>query len=163
MAFETLYLCHREALLGFIGNRYRCLDTHAIQDVLSEVFLRVWQSRTRLGSVINFRAYVKGVAKNIVARQFRNKNLTEQKLLPEAESPALSPYAAIEQDELFHRITRALESLTLSHRLALELNVDGLSAKQIAARTGHTEKAIQRQIEKARQRLKLALVTCGNR
>ena len=161
-AFESLYLSHQQDLLTFICKRNRrSMGYHAAEDVVSEVFLRIWRYRHCLTSVRNFRAYLMGIAKNLIADAHRDQVTEVVELPQETASSVCSPDAAMEQQELARQVACALDSLAESHRLALELSQAGLSHKQIATIAGSTEKAARRRTEKARAQLRISLSRCG--
>jgi RNA polymerase sigma-70 factor (ECF subfamily) len=162
LAFEALYLRYWRDLLNFVRQQNRSLDEHAAEDVLSEVFLRVWQDRCRPHCVRSLRAYLRGIAQNVAARNYRGGKLDGGKLPPDAASPIPTPDVAMERDELGDQIAHALASLAQSHRHAMELVQDGLSAKQIASTADCTEKAVQRRLAKARKQMRNMLSRCGS-
>lgn len=74
-AFRQLFNEHREAIYK---TALRLTEsTVAAEDVLQEVFLIVWLKREQLSTVLNFRAYVKTIARNHMIRSF--KQLTRQR------------------------------------------------------------------------------------
>ena len=161
-AFETLYLRHRQDVLNFLRSRYTSLNDHAAEDVASETLWRVWQDRIRLGSVDNLYAYLKTIAKNIVARAFRDQRPDEVELSSYIAAPGLSPREALQRDEVSRQVAQAVKSLAKSHRLALQYSQAGLSARQIAARLGSTENAARILVQKARRELTRLLSRCGD-
>ena len=161
-AFETLYLRHWQGLLNFITRRYPSLDHHAAEDVASETLTGLWPDRHRLVCVLNLRAYLKGIAQRFIAEELADRMADMRELSVNMASSALSPGDAVAQDELARQLTRAVETLAKSHRMALEMSQAGVSAKRIAAISNCTEKAAQRRVEKAREQLTRALSRCGS-
>ena len=160
-AIETVYLRHSQDLLNFIVRRYRWLDEHAAEDVVSDVFLRLFQHRHNLRITRNIRNYLLSVARSMVDDRYEGQLAADRKFSADTQSSNLSPHVAMEQDEMAQQVTQAVDSLAESHRLALELSQTGSSAKQIAALSNCTEKAARRRVEKAKEQLKLALSRCG--
>ena len=161
-AFEILYLRHRQDLLSYISKRYQWLDEHAADDIAGEAFLRIWRDCDRLGYVRSLPAYLKIIAKNIVARRFRARRPGEVELGSCVAAPGPSPGETSEWDEVSRQVAQAVKSLAKSHRLALESSQTGLSAKQIAAGIGCTENAARRLVQKARKHLAHVLSRCGD-
>ena len=161
VAFEALYLHRRQSIFSFVARRCRSLDNAAVEDVVAEVFLRVWQAHERLSSVKNLHAYLNGIARNVIARRLRDQRITEYELFPHVASLAPGSCELLEKDEIMRRISQAITSLKESHRIAVELSQKGLSSKQIAAQIGCTEKAVQRRLEKSKKKLRLALSDCA--
>lgn len=162
-AFEALYLRYRPDLLLFVCRRYAgSLDEHTAEDAISGMFASLWQNRHRLGSVRNLRAYLTAIARNLLADALADRK-ADRSAPPLADiiSSAPSPAVVAERTELAGQIDRAIDSLAESHRLAMEMSQAGLSAHQIATISNCTEKAAQRRVEKARDRMKQLLCRCG--
>lgn len=131
LAFGTLYVRHRQAVRDFVGVRYRSLDAHAVEDVVSEVFLRVWQDRQRLDSVDNYRPYLKSIARNVAADGFRRAARTPlQDLPPDLVCRWPEPHAVVAHEEFSRQVDHALAHLADSHRMAIQLAQEGLSSRQ---------------------------------
>jgi len=161
-AFEALFHLYRPGLLNFVAQQNRSLDEHAAEDVVSEVFLRVWRDRRRLRCVRGLRAYLRGIAQNVVARGYRGETFNVGELPPDVASPTPTPDAAMERDELGDQIAQALASLAQSHRHVIELLQDGLAARQIASTADCTPKAVGRRLAKAKTQLRCILSRCGD-
>ena len=159
-SFETLYLRYRNDLLTFIVRRYR-LDESTAEDILSDVFLRFYQRRRHIQIKGNLRNYLMSMTRNAVADWFEKHADDADSLSVDVPSLGVSPEEAVEMNEIAREIGRAVDSLTESQRLAMELSESGLSYKQIAAIHNCTEKAAQRRVEKAREQLRQALSHCG--
>lgn len=161
VAFEMLYLRYRRSLLYFVSRTYRLLDAHAVEDLVHEVFLEVWKQRHRLRSVRNPSAYLRGMAKNMACHRSRGETLGSDEVTADIPMRSPSPDAALQWGEIGERIAQAMDSLSKARRLAMMLDLGGLTAKQIALQLGCTPKAAERLIEKARQDMVLALSHCG--
>ena len=160
-AWGTLYRRYWQDLVDYIVSKYR-LDSHAAGDLASETLISLWPDRRRLASVRNPRAYLKGIAHRLAAGASAKPMANGLELSPSMMSPAPSPAAAAEQNELVRRLREATNSLPESHRRALEMNHEGLSARQIADASDCTEKAIRRRIQKALARIRERLASVGS-
>jgi RNA polymerase sigma-70 factor (family 1) len=62
VAFRTLYLKYHHKLGAFI---FRLTDSHETsEEIVQDVFLRIWQNRERLQSIKCFKAYLFAMSKN---------------------------------------------------------------------------------------------------
>jgi RNA polymerase sigma-70 factor (ECF subfamily) len=156
-AFETLYLRHRQMVLEFVGRRDRSLDCHAAEDVVADVFLRLWKKKQSLPSVQNINSYLIGIVKNILTSRLRSSRYTVEPLFELVDPKSEGASNILEKESLLHEFSLALAALPESHRRAFELRERGLTVKQIAERTHRTEKAIERLLEKARSTLRATL------
>lgn len=160
-AFEAIYCTYRQDLLSFVGQRYRSLDAGTVEDVVSKVFVRIWQREQPLSITKDARNYLKSVAKDVVADHLREQARFTKHSRGGPSSPTWHPETVTDQRELARRIAEALAALSQSNRQALELSQQGLSTKQIASHCGCTEKAVRRRVEKTREQLQLTLSRCG--
>jgi RNA polymerase sigma factor (sigma-70 family) len=161
-AIEILYRRYWPYLMDFVRQQSRTLNEHAAEDIASESLWRLCQDKSRLKAVTSLRAYLKAIAKNLLARRFRVRRPCETELSPEVAAAAPSPRDALERSEVAHQIAQALDLLADSRRLALTASQEGLSAKQIAASMGCTENAARILVQKARRELARLLSRCGD-
>jgi RNA polymerase sigma-70 factor (ECF subfamily) len=161
LAFDVIYQENRRSLLGFIHLHYPTLRFNTTQDVLSEVFSRLWQHRDRLLTIGNIRSYLCVTARNVISDGYRQRAGIDIGLPGDPPSPALPVVDLIEHKAIAAETAGALGKLSGSHRLVLELRQQGLSAKEIGARIGCTEKAVERRLEKAKAAFRIALSLCG--
>ena len=134
-AFRELFDGHREAIYR---TALRLAASPAVaEDVLQEVFLIVWLKRGQLSSVLNFRAYVKTIARNHMMRSFRH--LTRQRdasqTLSVINGDQHQDTENVVQDREFNKILQSALA-TLSPRQAAVYSLireKGLSREQAAA------------------------------
>ena len=160
IAFENLYIRHRPALLGFVRSQYS-LDGQTAEDVIGDVFLRLFQRIHKLSIAGNVQSYLRAMARNIVVDRGRQSLNAHNDQIYNIESREPSIQTILEQGEISQKITQAVDSLAKSHRMAMALYQVGLTYKEIAMELHCTEKASQRRVEKAKANLKLSLSLCG--
>jgi RNA polymerase sigma-70 factor (ECF subfamily) len=157
-ALHTLYSHHHGWLLGMLVRRTR---NHAdAQDLTSETFLQVVDSRMDPVVVQEPRAFLTTIAKRVLFH-FRRRQALEQSylahlaLLPEALAPSAEDRAlAI---EAIAEIDRALNGLPLAVRSAfLYSQLDGLSHEEIAAQLQVSVRTVSRHITRALEHCLLA-------
>jgi RNA polymerase sigma-70 factor (ECF subfamily) len=130
-----------------------------VPDLTQEIFERFirgdWQARAR-----NPHAYLFGIASNVVAEawlaQQRDVVTFDSEVSAEA-GETLGGDRAAEPDNvaLQEELTRALEQLPESHRLAILLTKrDGLSGREAAAKMGISEASVRVYVCEARAKLK---------
>lgn len=145
-----LYQQHGGEVLNYLARR--CPE-EAAQDLLQETFLQVVRSAERLESVTLPRAWLFGIARNILALHFRRKAGAE--LAVEA-----APETAAEPSE-DRRLPALRESIALLHpelRETLELRLtDELSYEEIAGVLGIPIGTVRSRLHHAVRRLRTAL------
>jgi RNA polymerase sigma-70 factor (ECF subfamily) len=156
-----IYQLYRQPILRFMHSRYPSLDDDTAEDILSEVFVRVWERRSRLRAVRNILSYLQSVARNVVIDRYRKPTIAVAGIPAAAPSGVPLPTAAIERLELTREISNAIRSLSTSHQIVLELNQFGLSAMQISSRIGCSENIARLRLQQARKQLRIRLSRCG--
>lgn len=159
-AFDSLAQRHGPAIRAFLRARYRKFDDHTLDDLLSEIFLRLWQRRSSVRTIRNLPAYLTVMARHAAADHI-DASFAQSPPDEGTISAAPSPLAMLERQELAQAIEHALEQLSRSQRQALLLTQDGLTARQIAAVAGTSEKAVHRRVAEAHGKLRAALSPCG--
>ncbi|MBM4005091.1 MAG: sigma-70 family RNA polymerase sigma factor [Planctomycetes bacterium] len=159
-AFATLLEEHQRAVFGYV--RARTLDRGHAEDITQEVFLRCYLQRERLPRGVNLRAWLIGIARNVM-REFVRKNLRSREqawsdlclMLEANEAP--SPRND-DHDDVVARLPTCLESLGKSAREALELQFQSqLRLQEIGQRLKRSEGAVKLLLFRARQALRNCL------
>src|SRR5579871_4487664 len=150
--FERIYRENFRAVLRFAATR---IDPERAKDVAAETFLVAWR---RLDDVpAEPRAWLLGVARKVIAGQFRSQTRRDALALRlEAERDESGDHAAgfAERDE----VLAAFTSLRERDREVLRLVAwDGLDAAEAAAVLGVTRLSFAVRLHRARRRLERAL------
>jgi len=131
-------------------------------DLVQEVFLAAWESLGNFRGTSSLRGWLLGIARHKVEDYYRAR-LRELEPLPEAELEVVASgsVAEINLDEtldertLQEKVSRVLASLPESYSVALLWRYwEKRSTREMAERTGKTEKAIERLLARAREQFK---------
>jgi RNA polymerase sigma-70 factor (ECF subfamily) len=147
-AIRELYLDHHEHIFRFIWSRVH--DPDQAEDLTGEVFVRMvtglpsYQDRS-----LPFRAWLYGIARNLVIDWYRKKS--RQMSVPlDAHRVAgnliesQSPEETTEQALTLERVRQALERIDPTQREVVELRfLAGLSLKDVALAIGKTIAAVK--------------------
>jgi RNA polymerase sigma-70 factor, ECF subfamily len=147
-----LYQQHGCEVLNYLARR--CPE-EAAQDLLQETFLQVVRSADRLESVTMPRAWLFGIARNILALHFRRGAKAE----PAGE---IAPETAAEagEDRRLPAMREAIAQLAPELRETLELRLtDELSYEEIASVLGVPIGTVRSRLHNAVRRLRTALTT----
>ena len=146
LLFKTFY-----APLG--GLVYRVVpDRAAVEDILQDVFLRVWQGLDALPALDSHRAYLTRMALNAALRhQQRSQRQVAWDDAPPATAPvAPDALAALHAAETAEAVAAALGHLPPQCRLVFELSrYEELSYQQIAEALEISPKTVENQMGKA--------------
>ena len=128
-----------------------------VEDLVQEVFLSSWENLERYRGTGPLGAWVMGIARHKVEDYYRGR-LRAPESIDDPDYISAVPVATpeihefLEQAELRKKTWEVLEQLTEPYRLALIWRYwDKASAREMAQKTGKTEKAIERLLARARE------------
>ena len=155
-AYKKLFLHYHAKLLSFSYTITHCKESS--EEVVSDVFLKLWTIRKTLLEVDNFRLYLYVCTKNISLNYLSKQKRTQVFSLDDAKAELKSLYFNPEQlmitSEMFKRIQAAIEELPPKCRLIFKLiKEDGLSYKEVAELLHLSVKTIEAQMSIALRRL----------
>lgn len=157
-AFTTLFRRYSFSM-GILANKV-LQDEVARQDVMQEVFIKLWLHREELPNVQYLPAWLKKVTLNESLMYLRKNAVYDKRLaglvLPHAEEENVSQTIGFK--ELQQKIRNFISSMPEQRRVIYELNrVEGLSAKEIAERLnlshGHVRNTLSATLKSIRDHL----------
>lgn len=158
-AIEELYNFYYTRLYHF-SKIFLKLD-EGIDDILQEVFIKIWQNRKRIKTSATFNAFIFTITRNLLLNELRSR-LTNQKIKEKVGKMAIPvEYSFIEQSE-FHdlkeKVDKAINELPNRQKEIFTLSrINGYSHKEIAENLNITTKAVEFHIAKAIALLKKKL------
>ena len=167
-ALEQLYERHGGALERHLQGMVR--DAAAADDLLQEVFLRVWERAAQFSGSGTPRSWLYRIASNLALNHLDAVRRRRQQSLdpgPEGDddgdSPlpawlvdeaAIAPDAALERLELQRLVRGVVDTLPLDKRHVIHLVYDAnLEISQVAARLGVPEGTIKSRLHYARRQV----------
>jgi RNA polymerase sigma-70 factor (ECF subfamily) len=146
---------YADSVYGYIHARL-APQYDQVEDLVQEVFLSAWENLGRYRGAAPLKAWVIGIARHKVEDYYRRR-LRAPESIDEPDHvtdvPAAGPEILefLEQTELRTKTWEVLEQLSEPYRLALIWRYwDKASAREMAQKTGKTEKAIERLLARAR-------------
>nr|WP_321356356.1 RNA polymerase sigma-70 factor [uncultured Draconibacterium sp.] len=136
-----------------------------IDDILQEVFVKIWQNRKKIKTPNTFNALIFTITRNLLLnelrRQLNNKNAKEElKKLSLAKEYSLSQ--TIEFNELKERVDELIAELPERQKeIFLLSRSEGLSHKEIAEKLGIKPKTVEYHITLSVKHLKHKLGELG--
>lgn len=144
----SLYRAHGAEVLHYLARR---CPVDAAQDLLQETFLQVVRQAERLDAVTMPRAWLFGIARNILASHYRQKPEEPMATIAEAESPAA-------EDARLPAMREAMAALAPELRETLELRIEQeLSYEEIAGVLNVPIGTVRSRLHNAVRRLRDAL------
>jgi RNA polymerase sigma-70 factor (ECF subfamily) len=153
-AFRELYELYQKPLANFL---YRmCWNRSLVDDLVQEVFLRVWRAREQYEPTAKVTTYLFRIASNLWINQSAKKR---ESALGDADRPVGdSPTEPLERSEVQKAVKRAVEALPEGERLCLVLSeYNGLKYAEISEVLGIPVGTVKSRIFSAVQRLRAAL------
>ena len=123
---------------------------------MQEIFLAAWEHLEGFRGQASLESWLLGIARHKVEDHYRERL---RKLISLEDGPEDAPECAVppqwdeklDQEQLRERTSRVLASLPENYRLALLWRYwERCPAQEMAARTGKTEKAVERLLARAR-------------
>ncbi len=148
-AIELIYIkYHRPLFL----TAYRILtDEEEAKDVVQEVFIKFWESRSKLEIKSSLHAYLHRAVINTALNHLQKSKKTSSTSLEKSyhiSNPATAQ--PLMKEELEEAIQQAIQGLPTRCRLVFSLNrFEGLSYKEIAASLSISSKAVEKDMMKA--------------
>jgi RNA polymerase sigma-70 factor (ECF subfamily) len=157
-AFESLFEKYSQKLYRF-SYSYLKSETEA-EDIVQEVFFKIWQNRNSLKTETSFHSYLFTIAFHAIQKSFNNKTRQQRfqldlfEMLSE-ENPSLEDQLNFETQLL--KLNQLIEQLPDRRKeIFLKRKKEGKSIHAIAREMGISEKTVENQITEAMHSLRKA-------
>ncbi|MEO0331838.1 MAG: RNA polymerase sigma-70 factor, partial [Bacteroidota bacterium] len=155
-AFSRLFFAYEKKLYFF---SYKLLQSHAdAEEVVQEVFLRIWDKRATLDEQRSFNAYLITIAKNIIYNRASRK-VTEhayreylQRVAPSARHQTEEVVNFSDLNTISHRFISQLPEKR--RKIFLLSRFEGLNNQEIAQQLNISVSTVENQMNKALKVLK---------
>jgi RNA polymerase sigma-70 factor (ECF subfamily) len=162
--FESLYQHHSREVWALVYARW--LNADVAQDIMQETFLRLWKQRQGETAIVNPRAWLLRVARNLAedhAKSAFRRNGTQPPLtMNGVQGRDPLPLEQMAREETFGQLREELNKLAPADReiLTLRYALD-YDAAEIAEILGINSTAVHMRLSRARQRLAERLTENG--
>lgn len=155
-AFEILFENYSQKLYRFSFS-YLKSETEA-EDVVQEVFLKIWQNRSSLKTETSFQSYLFTIAFHAIQKSF-NKKTKQQKFRLDLFAFLAAENSSLEEqlnfETLIARLNQLIEQLpTRRKEIFFKRKKEGKSIQNIALEMGISEKTVENQITEAMHSLR---------
>jgi RNA polymerase sigma-70 factor (ECF subfamily) len=161
-AFHALYHHYRNKIY-YIASRMLQSDA-AAEDVLQEIFIKIWVNREKLRNMDYFSTYLNTIVRNHLYNQFRKKANEETyllRLLPDPAEPS-QPFDETAIKELKQLLANAVAALPPRQQKVFQLSREqGLTHAAIAAKLGISPETVKKHIMEALRFIKSYLIAHG--
>ncbi len=144
-------------LFGFYGRRlyhfsFRYLRSeHECEELVQEVFTRVWERRSELKEDLSFRSYIFTIAFNIIRKHFRSRLLADSYLASQGSRDLdLGTAENVDFSLLKSKLDEVVSRLPSRRRdVFIKSRFEGLSVKEIADEMNISRKTVENQLTEA--------------
>lgn len=164
-AFYLLYTGFRPMLYPFVRDFARSLsDT---EDILQEIFLRVWLSRDKLPDVIHIKAWIFKVAARACSEYLRkqlnySKRISAYESLPEVREERFTPFDKLEITEMQRYINGLVDGMPVQRRRIYQLSrLEGKKPAEIAAMLSLSVGTVKNVLTTAVREIREGLLAAG--
>ncbi len=143
-ALDEIYNFYYPKLYAFAKNFLKVEDD--INDILQDVFVKLWLNRNKIKNVETFNAYLFTIAKNAIVSYFRekSKNPKFESRIQELATISSGEFNDLEYRDLKENLDKIIEQLPEKRRLVFKLSrEDGLSNTEIAEKLGISKKTVE--------------------
>ena len=130
-------------------------DPQDVEDVVQEVFLKMWYIREELDRYESVEALAVQITKHLCLNRLRAFRYRQEKLSDSAVITADdNPYVALEQKDSVSQVMHIMELLPGLQQTILRMkHVDGFEVKEIAELTGSSPEAVRVNLSRARKKV----------
>ena len=154
-AFESLFKKYCQPLINF--SRRIVNETETAENIVQDVFLKVWENRKSLKSGTSIKSYLFTIARNESLKYQRHQTVVREseEAVRDLHSSAETPDEQFSESEIEFQIQRAIDLLPEKCREIFMMNrFDGLTYKEIAEVLYISIKTVETQMGRALKRLR---------
>ena len=148
-----LFARHFSAVFRFFSNKV----TTGSEDLVQQTFLACVETHTRFRRDASFRAFLLGMARNVLYNEFRRRRRKDDRIdftSMSAMDLAPSPSSIVAEKIDQRLLLEALRAIPLDYQIALELHLwEGLTGPEMAEVLGIAEPGVRSRLRRAKEAL----------
>ena len=156
IAYKELFVLYHTKLVQFSSSITQSKES--AEEVVSDVFLKIWKNRSVLPTIENFNLYIYIITKNLsinyLHKQKRHQPFSLDNVVVEFRSAYLDPEELMITGEMHKRLHQAISELPPKCQLIFKLvKEDGLKYREVAELLHLSIKTIENQMTIALRRV----------
>lgn len=155
-AFDAIYHNYSKKVLHFALGLVK--DQDISRDLVQEVFVNLWEKRSRVDPSLNFDNYIFTIAYNSIRKYFRKKSIETKAidhLLRNSPEIIESVDGTVIYNELLELANKTIENLPPKRKIVYKLSrQDGMKIKEIACKLNISTRTAENHLAKALKYLK---------
>ncbi len=148
-----LFARHFSAVFRFFSNKV----TTGSEDLVQQTFLACVETHTKFRRDASFRAFLLGMARNVLYNEFRRRRRKDDRIdftSMSAMDLAPSPSSIVAEKIDQRLLLEALRAIPLDYQIALELHLwEGLTGPEMAEVLGIAEPGVRSRLRRAKEAL----------
>ena len=164
--FNKLYDLYADRLYSFAYNLTH--SSEMAEEIVQEVFLKIWQMREHLSPEYSFRSFLFTIAKNKFLNDLRNRLplLSYDEYITQLDDATERGENSTESEfnfnELNEQVLQSKDKLSKRQKMIFEMSKEeGLSNQEIALKLGISEQSVRNQLSSALKVLREELIRIG--
>ncbi|GGH66278.1 RNA polymerase sigma-70 factor (ECF subfamily) [Filimonas zeae] len=153
--FDELFNQYAEPVMNYL--RFRLTDEQDAEDVLQEVFIKLWRYRHAIEIHTSFKNYLYTLVQNCIndhLRVLKRKRHISIAELPDSQEEQMQPDDHFRYRQLNQSWREAIQRLPVQMgRIYSMKNEEALSVKEIASELDLSEQTVKNQLHNAAQRI----------
>lgn len=162
-ALEELFNYYYPRLYNFSKSFLKLED--GIDDILQEVFLKIWHNRNEIISSDAFNSYIFTVTRNLLLNELRsrlNNEKMKSRILDASVAEEYLSMGNVEYDELKEKVEEIINELPQKQREIFKMSrIEGLSHKEIAEKKSISTKTVEYHVGQSIRLIKKELSASG--
>jgi RNA polymerase sigma-70 factor (ECF subfamily) len=163
-AFAELFLQNRHKLFSFLMRLTQ--SPEATEDVIQDIFMKLWRSKSSLREIDHFSSYLFKMAQNQCITHFKRmakETLIISRLASDSRPPQSSTEEQLALKEVQQQLQQAVSKLTPQQKLVFTLSREkGLKYEEIAAELNISSSTVKNHMIDALRIIRQHFHTAGN-
>lgn len=153
--FKELFIEYYPSLYAFALHYVE--DKVVVEDLVQEVFIKIWETRIRLRNVTDFSGYIYQMLRFKCFNYLRGQKVRDHAALQFIEEQDVTQLNIFIQEETVRLVKTALSELPPACREVMTLTLEGYKAKDIAQELNIATETVKKHKQNARRLLKVKL------
>ncbi len=150
--FKELYKSNAPMLIFYAGKYVNAITA---EDLVQDVFVKMWELREQWKGVENFSAYIYQMVRFRCFNYLRGEKLREEMMRSyKEEKLSIVEINQYIEEEIFRLVNQAMDSLPSTYKQVITLTLEGYRVKEIAEKLNVGEETVKKRKQAAKQVLK---------
>jgi len=151
VAFDSLFEVYSPKLFGFSMKYFK--NESDAEELVQDVFVRVWEHRQTLKTELSFKSYLFTIALNQIRKHFNKKAVSLrylESLQNDSELTVNEPFGSNDYESILQQINVIIEQMPPRRReIFMKSKLEGKSSKEIASELNISAGTVDNQVSEA--------------